>query len=195
MSKVEIFGFAGSTYVRTALAIAAEKGVACDLRPLEFGAEGHRVLHPFLKMPVMRHGALHLYETAAIATYLDEVFPGPSLQPKSPAERAAMWQWISAANAYFYPAFVQTVLAEDGGPEAAGAQGRSLAVLEEALASRAYLAGDSLTLADLFVAPMLAFLVEKRGGAAKVLAGRPRLALWFECVTAGRESVGRLVAA
>jgi glutathione S-transferase len=194
MAQVEVFGFTGSTYVQTVLVAAAEKGAEFALRPLEFGAESHRVLHPFLKMPAMRHGAVHLYETAAIAVYLDEAFPGPSLQPAVPADRALMWQWISAANAYFYPAFVRATLAEDGGADAAGEQERSLAALDGALAGRSYLVGDTLTLADLFVAPMLAFLVEKRGGAAKVLADRQRLAAWLERVR-GRESFGRLAAA
>jgi glutathione S-transferase len=71
MSQVEVFGFAPSTYVQTALLVAAEKGIPALLLPLEFGAESHRQLHPYAKMPVMRHGLVRLYETAAIAIYLD----------------------------------------------------------------------------------------------------------------------------
>jgi glutathione S-transferase len=195
MPNIEVFGFAPSTYVQSVLATAAEKGVACVLHPVEFRAESHRALHPFARMPAMQHGSLHLYETAAIAVYLDEAFGGPALQPKSPTERALMWKWISAANDYFYPAFVRAVLAEDSGADGtAGERARCLGVLEEALDGHAYLVGDALTLADLFVAPMLAFLVEKKGGAAKVLADRKHLAAWLARVT-GRESFGRQAAA
>ncbi len=195
MSQVEVFGFAQSTYVQTALLAAAEKGAPAVLKPVEFRAESHRQLHPYAKMPAMRHVPVRLYETAAIAVYLDEAFAGPSLQPVEPVGRALMWQWISAANAYFYPAFVQAVLSEDGGGEgAAEEQARALGLLDDALADAPYLAGDALTLADLFVVPMLTFLVEKKGGTAKVLADRTRLAAWLERVT-GRESFGRLAAA
>jgi len=195
MSQIEVFGFAPSTYVQTALLTAAEKGIPVTLMPLEFQAESHRAVHPYLKMPAMKHGKLALYETAAIAVYLDETFPGPSLQPKNPEGRARMWQWISAANAYFYPAFVQAELSEGGGGEGAAVdQAQALTLLDAALADRPYLAGDALTLADLFVAPMLSFLVEKKGGAAKLLADRKRLAAWLQRVT-GRESYGRLAAA
>jgi glutathione S-transferase len=195
MSHVEVFGFPFSTYVQTALLAAAEKGVPATLTPVEFRAESHRALHPYIKMPALRHGSLHLYEAAAIAVYLDEAFDGPSLQPAKPEGRALMWQWISAANAYFYPAFVQALLSEDGGGEGAAVeQARALSLLDAALADRPYLAGEALTLADLFVAPMLSFLVEKKGGAAKLLADRTRVRAWLERV-AGRESFGRLAAA
>jgi glutathione S-transferase len=195
MSQVEVFGFAGSTYVRTALAAAAEKGIACVLKPLEFRAERHLRLHPFAKMPAMLHGVLRLYETAAITAYFDEAFEGPALQPSAPIERAAMWQWVSAANAYFYPAFVHAELAEDGGgPGADEARERALCVLDEALAERRFLVGDSLTLADLFAVPMVAFMAEKRGGAEKALAGRMAIRRWLEGATR-RAGFGGLVAA
>jgi len=195
MSQVEVFGFAPSTYVQTALLAAAEKGISAVLKPLEFGAESHRQLHPYAKMPAMRHGSVRLYETPAIAVYLDAAFPGPSLQPAEPVGRALMWQWISAASAYFYPAFVQAALSDGGGGKgAAEEQERALGLLDAALVDAPYLAGDTLTLADLFVAPMLLFLVEKKGGAAKLLVDRKPLAAWLERVT-GRESFGRLAVA
>jgi glutathione S-transferase len=122
MANVEIFGFAPSTYTRTVLLIVGEKGVAATLSPLDFRADSHRAVHPFLKMPALRHGDVRLYETAAIAVYLDEAFPGPRLQPRAPAERALMWQWITSAVDYFYRPLVADTLghdANDGPPDAA----------------------------------------------------------------------------
>lgn len=142
MSQPKIFGFAGSTYVRTVLFAAAEKGVACTLEPLEFRSDAHRALHPFAKMPAMRHRDIQLFETAAIAVYLDEAFDGPSLQPAAALDRATMWQWISAANAYFYSAFVGATLAEGGHDAEAGEEReRSLTLLADALRGRSYLVG------------------------------------------------------
>jgi len=195
MSQPKIFGFAGSTYARTVLFAAAEKGVACTLEPLEFRSDAHRALHPFAKMPAMRHRDIQLFETAAIAVYLDEAFDGPSLLPATALDRATIWQWISAANAYFYPAFVGATLAE-GGHDAGALEerGRSLTLLADALRGRSYLVGDALTLADLFVAPMLAFMFENGGAADDPLAGRSALRDWLDRVTS-RESYGRLAAA
>ena len=106
-----------------------------------------------------------------------------------------MWQWVSAANAYFYPAFVHATLAEDGGGAGADeARERALAVLDDALAQHRHLVGDSLTLADLFAAPMLAFMAEQRSGAGKTLASRDAVRRWLEDVT-HRASFGELVAA
>ena len=65
-------------------------------------SEAYRELHPFGKIPAMRHGDVTLFETSAIARYIDETFPGPRLQPADPRERAVMNQWISACNHYFY---------------------------------------------------------------------------------------------
>ena len=47
MKHVEIFGFAGSTYVRTARMVCEEKQVDYQLQPLEFGQESHRAPHPW----------------------------------------------------------------------------------------------------------------------------------------------------
>ena len=47
--------------------------------------------------------ASRLYETAAIALYVDEAFTGPALQPTTAQARARMHQWISSLNGYYYP--------------------------------------------------------------------------------------------
>jgi glutathione S-transferase len=39
-----------------------------------------------------------LYETNAIAAYIDDVFPGPKLTPTDPRKRAKMNQWIGNLN-------------------------------------------------------------------------------------------------
>jgi len=56
MRQIELFGFAGSTYVRTARMVCEEKNIDYRLRPLEFRQESHRALHRFLRMPARRAG-------------------------------------------------------------------------------------------------------------------------------------------
>lgn len=171
MTTVTIHGFAGSTYVRTARMVCEEKGIPYELRPLEFGAASHRALHPFLRMPVLQAGEVQLYETLAIAVYLDESRAGLPLQPAGAVDRARMLQWISACNDYGYARLVSGV------DEAAGkSAGEVLAVFDAALSPTPYLMGEQPTLADLFLAPMLAF-AEKRGVTGS-LTEYPTLAAW-----------------
>lgn len=157
MNPIKIFGFAGSTYVRTARAICVEKGIPYELVPLEFRAESHRARHPFLKMPAIEHEGHSFFETLAIGTYLDSLSATQALQPASAAQRATMMQWISVAIDYLYRDLVGALLADAVAEGAAEAAARDLDILDQRLAKSAYLAGDTISLADLFVAPMVAF--------------------------------------
>jgi glutathione S-transferase len=50
-------------------------------------------------VPILDHDGFRVYETAAIAAYVDEASTGPVLQPANARERARMNQWISALAA------------------------------------------------------------------------------------------------
>lgn len=100
MTDIIIHGSPFSTYTRTARMAAEEKGVSYDLQDIEFGSDALKALHPFAKIPVMCHGEATIYETAAIVSYIDGVFDGPSLKPDDAADEARMWQWVSAINDY-----------------------------------------------------------------------------------------------
>ena len=110
MADVVLHGFPPSTYVRTARLVAEEKGVPYTIAGLEFGSDAHRAVHPFLKMPAMTHGKVHLFETFAIARYFDESFDGPALQPSDPVGRAVMTQWVSAFIDYMYGTIVRGLI-------------------------------------------------------------------------------------
>ena len=78
---LEIIGFPRSNFVRTVRMVAEEKGV-----PYEHLAElPHsdlvKSLHPMGQIPAMRHEGLELFESMAIARYIDTVFDGPSMVP------------------------------------------------------------------------------------------------------------------
>ena len=63
MANLEIIGFPQSTYVRVARMACEEKGVAYDLRPAPPHSPEVLAIHPFGKIPAMRHGdirAAHL---------------------------------------------------------------------------------------------------------------------------------------
>jgi glutathione S-transferase len=173
--------------VQTARLAAVQKGVAHELAQLEFRQPSHASLHPFLKMPVLRHEDTVLFETAAIAVYLDEAFDGPPLQPSDPGARSRMWQMISAVNAYGYPALVADTLGDDGiGGTDPQKVGRFLAFLDVA-AGDGTLAAKQPDLASLFALPVVRHY-EAMAAKAADYARHKRLAKWFgdiqECAAA-----------
>jgi glutathione S-transferase len=171
MSNVVLYGPPQSSYVRTARLVCEEKGVAYELTPLKLGSDEHVALHPFTRVPILKHGDQHVYETSAIARYVDDVFEGPALIPTSAAARALMEQWVSAVNSYFYTDVVKNYVLQyifpkgpEGKPDRAVIEAalpnmrRDVLALDKSLAKTEWIAGKSLSLADLFVAPILFYM-------------------------------------
>ncbi|MEM7436505.1 MAG: glutathione S-transferase family protein [Myxococcota bacterium] len=153
---VTIHGFAPSTYVRTARLVCEEKGIAYTLSPVEFGSDAHRALHPYARIPAMTHGKVTLFETLAIGSYLNEEFGGQDLEGQGAVERARMLGWASAAIDYLAPAVVRPFIRpETIDPDAVKTATVALGPVDAALGQARFLAGDQLTLADLFVLPQI----------------------------------------
>ena len=197
MSNIVVYGFAPSTYVRTARLALEEKGVDYELASVEFGSAALLKLHPFGRMPAFAHGDVRLYETSAIVRYVDETFDGPALQPSDASARARMNQWISAYNDYYDALLVRVLILER---IVAPMRGREtdraridealpeienrLGVLERELGDgRAHVVGEELTLADLFFAPMVSYVRMTPEG-ERLLARCPAIGRWFEKVSA-----------
>jgi glutathione S-transferase len=81
MTELEIIGASQSTFVRAARMVCEEKGVAYRHTPARPHSPEVDYIHPFGKIPVMRYGDFHLFESKAIATFVDRAFPGPKLIP------------------------------------------------------------------------------------------------------------------
>ena len=186
-ATLTLFGLAPSTYTRTARLALAEKGVAYTFR--ECGPHGPEILvvNPFGRLPALTDGDFTLYETSAIVRYLDESFDGPKLLPDSIAERARCEQWTSAFNAYVYDAIVPRYIRQYLFPKGEGGQPdravidaaladmpATLAILEGGYAKTAWLAGDAVSMADLFVMPVLAYL-ERMPEGPQLLEATPQL--------------------
>ncbi len=193
--SLALYGATYSVYTRIARLALIEKGVAFDLHEVDVFRPGgpppeHVLRHPFGRIPVLDHDGFRLYETGAIARYIDEGFPGPGLQPQDPKARARMNQIVSIMDAYGFRILVWDVFVERvSGPR----QGRAP---DEAKIASALPQADrilreidrlhesgSLTLADLWMAPMLAlFRLAPEG--ADALGHFPRLAAWFDAFQA-----------
>ena len=113
MSDVTLFGFPRSVYVQMAGIVLTHKEVQYAFHDLEteMNTPGHIALHPFERVPILRHGGFTVYETSAIVSYVDDAFDGPSLTPSDPQMRAHMNQWISTVNAYYYPYLILSCIA------------------------------------------------------------------------------------
>jgi len=171
MTRPEIIGSERSSYTRVVRMVCEEKGIAYDLTETLLGAADIRALHPFGKMPVLRHGDLVLCESKAIATWLDRAFAGPQLIPSDPRLAALTEQWISFINTAIDPLLVRRYLlayaapkGADGKPDRAAIEAllpdvrAQLALLDGAVAATNHLVGDSFTLADIYLLPMLHYL-------------------------------------
>lgn len=87
-----VYGFPRSTFVNIIRLLLTHKGVAYSFHDLEpvMGKAEHLALHPFDRVPILKHGDLTVYETSAIAAYVDEAFGGARLTPDDAKGRARM---------------------------------------------------------------------------------------------------------
>src|SRR5262245_7029746 len=165
-----LYGFHRSTYVSVARLVMHAKGVPFQFHDVESDiyTDAHLRRHPFRRVPALRHGDFWLYETSAIALYVEENFPGPRLLPEDRRAIALTHQWISSLNAYFYPYIIyylvhERVVFPDLGIEADEAVvtaalpkiDRALAVFDDALTRNRFVVADRPTLADFFLFPTL----------------------------------------
>lgn len=168
MAELEIIGVAFSNYVRAIRMLCEEKGVAYKLTPSRPHTPEVTSIHPAGQVPCMRHGDVALFESQAIATYIDKAFPGPRFIPDDATGNARVVQWTSFANAkvdrWIMREFVVPSVFFDKakGPDTAKINAalpeieKCLAALEAGIAKTGYLAGSGLTFADINVLPMLA---------------------------------------
>jgi glutathione S-transferase len=195
MSDPIVYGFPRSSYVNIVRMILAHKDVPYTFHDLEtvMGKPEHLALHPFDRVPVLRHGDFTVYETSAIVSYIDEAFSGPKLTPQDVRARARMNQWISAVNSYYYYYMIYHVTHERiVFPELGIASDEKvvehalpkievgLGVIERELShGKDYLLGSQLSLADFYLLPStFAFSMTEEG--KKMYPGFPAFCRWRE---------------
>jgi len=196
MPTVELIGPAPSTYTRVARMVCEEKAIPYELKQSPPHSPDVDAIHPFGKVPVMRHGDFELCESKAIATYLDLSFPGPKLIPAEPRQAALTEQWVSLVNTKIDGTLVRTYLLNyifpkgaDGKPDRKVIDGvvpavkDELDLLDRTVAKTGFLAGDSFTLADINVLPILAYLRNFPESGAAIAAAKS-LSAYFDRLSA-----------
>jgi len=164
---ITVHSIPGSPYGRVVLATCIEKTAPYRLKPIVPGAHrqpAHLALHPFGRIPAIEDGDFRLYETQAIARYIDAVYGAPrALTPKDPKLEARMNQVIGVIDWYFFTAnsaatlgFNRVVAPKLGFPVDEDAAIASipqtrhcLAILSGFLEQSPYIAGDAFSLADI----------------------------------------------
>jgi glutathione S-transferase len=192
MTIPEIIGSARSTYTHAIRMVCEEKGIDYVLTEKPLRAPEIRAIHPFGKMPVLRHGDFQLFESKAIATYLDRNFPAPYLFPSDPRLAALTEQWVSLTNTLMDLTLIRTYLfayiapkTADGKPDREAidavmpALQEQIGVLDEAVAGKTYLVGDDITFADLNLLPIL-HRVQLAPEGANAVAGATHLSRYYE---------------
>jgi glutathione S-transferase len=192
MTKPEIIGSARSTYTRVVRMVCEEKEIDYLLTETTLGSPELAAIHPLGKMPVLRHGEVELFESKAIATYLDRRFAGPQLIPSDPHLAALTEQWVSLVNTAIDRTLIRTYLfayvapkTADGKPDRAAIDAvmpmvrEQLGILDRAVAATGYLAGDRFTFADINLLPILHRVGQVPEG-ADALAAAPHLSAYYE---------------
>lgn len=191
---LQIVGHPGSNFVRTVRMVAHEKGISYDSVPELPRSSMIRELHPLGQIPVMRHGDLDLFESAAIARYLDTAFDGPPLIPPEPEAAAVVNQWISFVQTsvdrlimrqyvveYLFHKDADGAVVRDEIDRAVRRFPKMYGILDQAVAG-GFLGNAAFTMADCFLAPILASS-RRYPEAAEALTASPALAGYFERIS------------
>jgi len=183
MAELQIIGASPSNFVWVTRILCTEKGVPYKHLQVMPHTPEVDAIHPFGKIPVMRHGDVTLCESRAICSYVNRTFEGPSLVPNDPVTACQVEQWISIVCTtldplwirQYYAAYVLTARAgrdpdrariEEAIPKMAP----QFAIMDRAVAKTAHLVGNGFTLADAYLMPILFYMnavPESRGLLAK----------------------------
>lgn len=198
MAKIVLYGFSGSTYVRTVRMVLADKGAQYEQVPVhvlkgEPRQPEHLARHPFGKVPVLDYDGFRIIETSAIAPFLDEVLPGPTSTPDDPKDRARMRMAMGIVDSYGYGALLGVAgyhlfpdfiggANEEKRRQAIEMSRRVLIELMKLRGNDAFIAGARPSLGDFYLAP-ICFYVARTPDADEVF-GVHGFTPWWERVQA-----------
>jgi glutathione S-transferase len=177
MSEFTVYSVPGSPFGRAVLAALEEKAASYQLLPVAPGtlrSPEHLARHPFGRVPVLEHDGFSLYESQAILRYLDRVRPTPALTPGDSRAAARMDQAMNVNDWYLFQGVANVIgfqrvvgprlmslKPDEAAIEAAMPRAHAVfAELARLLGEQPYFAGAAVSLADLLIAPQLAFLTQ-----------------------------------
>jgi glutathione S-transferase len=174
MSEFVVHSVPGSPFGRAVLATLEEKRAPYRVQPVPIEGRqspAYLALHPFGRIPAFEHDGFRLYETQAILRYLDRVLPEPALTPPDVKRAARMDQVMNVNDWYLFQGVGSVIIfhrviaprllgraPDEGAIEAAMPKAHTVVnELARLLGDQPYFTGESLSLADLMVAPHIEF--------------------------------------
>ncbi|KAJ7148782.1 glutathione S-transferase [Mycena crocata] len=193
MAILKLYGMRQATCTRRVATVLHELKVPFELHEIDFKSNEHKSpafleKQPFGQIPYIDDDGFILYETRAICRYIAAKHPASGLIPTDPKSLALFEQAASVEIANFDPhAFkaVSELVMKPlfGWPNDLAVAEEALAVLDTKLdgydailAKQRYVAGESLTLADLFHIPYAPFLTK---GGSDIMTRKPNVARWY----------------
>jgi len=197
MASPIVYGPNFSTYVRTTRLALTEKPAPYQLVEIAFMQGAHKQdeflkRNPFGKVPAFEHDGFRLYETSAITRYVDRTFGGAKLQPTDARQLARMDQVISIVDSFAYGAIIGKLVWQrivtpmtGGSPDEAVVKEAlpqiriCLSEFERILGDEPWFGGTHVSLGDLHLAPVFAYMVNTPES-AELMKPHGKLAQWWK---------------
>jgi glutathione S-transferase len=175
MQDLVVHSIPGSPFGRAVLVALEEKNARYRLisvPPGSLKSAEHLSRHPFGRIPALEHGTFRLYETQAILRYVDRILPQPALTPADSRLAAQMDQLMNVNDWYLFQGVASVIgFQRIVGPRLMGLKTDEDAIaaslpkahavfgeLARQLGGKPYFVGESVSLADVMLAPQLDFL-------------------------------------
>lgn len=190
---IQFFGFPLSSNARRVHVAIEESGLPYEFVQVNLMAGEQKkpeflAINPTGRVPAIKEGDFTLFESNAILFYLAE--KSKKLMPASWEQQAKVMQWMfylsshvspSFSKPWFQLTFIPAEKRDTAGIEAAKGEAKHcLGVLEKALASSPFLAGEEFTIADI----SLATAINLHAGAEIDITPFPAVERWFTQVQA-----------
>lgn len=197
MTKLTVHGTPISTYVRTIRLLLESAGAEYDLKTVdifngESNSPGYLAKNPFGKVPTLEADGEFIYETSAIAQYLDTVVANHKFSFSDPLTQARMHQIMGIVDSYLYAPAIGTIVIQrfivptQGGTtdeekvkEAVAPAKKAVDAIESLTVGNLYLLGSEASIADFYLIPIFIYL----SGAPEfnaIMAQAPKLKTWWE---------------
>jgi glutathione S-transferase len=191
---VRVFFFMRSDSTQRVMLSLIENGADFEIKPVdlrkgEHKQPAHLARQPFGQIPALDDGGFIVYESRAIARYVNDT-RGNKLVPADPKAKAIMEQWISLEQGTITPEASgivgQRVFAPMFGGKCDDSKvaqhvekiKQGLDIMDKHLSTNQFLAGNQFTLADAFFMPYFAMLLQTPEGTQ--LSSRPNIAAWWK---------------
>ncbi len=194
---VQIYGPSFSNFVRTIMLICEENhisyttGFTLDGQTVPFKSAQHFALHPCGKFPILKDDNVVLPETASICRYLKATFDQDEINRFSVQQLARIDAFSALASIYLDQAIIRDYMLEFAFPkgengtvrfdvveQAQPALRKALKIVEDELLQGDILNGETLTVADALLAPMLHYVTTLPTG-FNLLVEFPQLEKYF----------------